>query len=272
MTEPEFYVRNSCCLLLAGNCLESYRTYCVCVCLCVHSSVCTRFSVCSGWISVDTQLCDSMKQKKEIQTDTQLSGRFPLPESVVFVSNACLNQGWLPSGPGLQLNRWNRVHARTLPGQSSFVCNVYQSVTACVYVYGSSRPLWPQCPQSPPHPPPSPLPRRAESDIRDWFISLPSELITLLQTGGVRLRSDQIRCCGEKPRPPHPIRFVCTHIQNEWEDWRVFRLRWCGPQGGCHKEGQRQRSESWSHTTVASHISWRTDRKVNKIVVQAVYT
>lgn len=42
-TEPKFYAKNSCCLLLAGNCLESYRTYCVRICarssiLSVHDS------------------------------------------------------------------------------------------------------------------------------------------------------------------------------------------------------------------------------------------
>lgn len=37
VTEPKFYAKNSCCLLLAANCLESYRTHCVC--LCARSSV-----------------------------------------------------------------------------------------------------------------------------------------------------------------------------------------------------------------------------------------
>lgn len=110
-----------------------------CVSVCTHPPVHTRLSVYSAWFSVDSQLCDSAKQKNEIQTDTQVPGAFPSSECVVIIcSIQRLNQGWLPPGRSLQLNRlyWrNGARARTLPAQSSCLCSVYQWVTGFVYMW-----------------------------------------------------------------------------------------------------------------------------------------
>lgn len=125
-----------------------------CVCVCVHSSVYLYMILCPLRMNLCWLTIMRLGETKERDPNRHSAVRTVsiARACCLYVSNPRLNQGWLPSGLGLHLNRlyWrNCVHARTLPGQSSFVCNVYQSVTGCVYVYGSSRPSWPRCPDSP---------------------------------------------------------------------------------------------------------------------------
>lgn len=153
-TAPGLNVNNSCCLLLAANCLESHCTYCVCPCALIGLICLNHAPVGSGRICGDLQLRDSVKQKKEIQTDTHLSGPSPLPEFVVFMcpthvwTRVDFLQDWAYSETDFAGETTSTPEPRS--GRSSFVCRVYQSVTGRVYVYGSSRPSWPHCPDLPP--------------------------------------------------------------------------------------------------------------------------
>lgn len=150
-------------------------------CVCVRSSVSLHTSLCLLRMNLCWLAITWLGKTKERDPNRHSALRTVSVARVccLYVSNPRLNQGWLPSGLGLQLNRlYRRSGVWTLPGQSSFVCSVYQPVTGCVYVYGTSRPSWPQCPDSPPAP--SPLPRLAERDGREWFSYLPSGLTTRL--------------------------------------------------------------------------------------------
>lgn len=122
---------------------------CVCVCALIHLSALDSPSVRDESVLTRNYVTRWNKRKRSKQTLSS-PGRFHC-QSVLCVQPHVWTRD--PSGLGSQLNRlfWrNRVRARTLPGQSSFICSVYQSVTGCVYVYGSSRPSWPRCPDSPP--------------------------------------------------------------------------------------------------------------------------
>lgn len=90
---------------------------------------------------------------------------------------------------GSQLHRvyWrNGSHASARPEQSLFVCSVYQSVTACVYMHGSSRPPRPRCPGSPRrcHIPAPPLYCTGERNAREQSSSLSTPPIMSLQERG----------------------------------------------------------------------------------------
>lgn len=132
--EPEFYAKNSCCLLLAGNCLESYRTYCVCIrarssVLSVHGS---HESAQDESVVTGNYLTCWNKGKRSKQT--LISG--PSPVSGCIVSHLRLSQRGLPSGLGLQLNRLNwRNHVRT--AWAVFIClqrsSVSDRVCLCVW-------------------------------------------------------------------------------------------------------------------------------------------
>lgn len=132
-----FYAKNSCCLLLAGNLFTKLHILCGCapICLSVHNplsahdeSVSRNYSMWLTW------------NKRKTSRQTLSSPDCLHCQSVLqYVSNPRLNQGWLPWGLGLQLNRlyWrNRVHARTLPWQSSFILqclSVSDRVCLCVW-------------------------------------------------------------------------------------------------------------------------------------------
>lgn len=150
----------------------------VCVSMCTHLSY-LYMTLCPLWMSLWWLVITWLDETKERDPNRHSALRTsPLPDCVVFM---CLNQRWLPSGLRLQWSRlcWiNHMHARARPERSSFVCNVHQSVTECVYVYGSSRPSWPQCPPQPPSFLPLALQRAV---LRECFTSLPSGLITVLQ-------------------------------------------------------------------------------------------
>lgn len=150
LTEPKFYVKNSCCLLLAGNCLESYSTYCMCVC--VHSSVCLYMILCLLRMNLCWLAILRLGETKERDPNRHSGLRL-----MMFL---CVQ---LTSEPGRTSFRTGFTVKQTLLGETactpepSFVCNVYQSLTVCVYVYVSSRPSWPRCPQSPQTHPPLPF-------------------------------------------------------------------------------------------------------------------
>lgn len=168
-------VKNSCCLLLAGNCLESYRTCCVCVC--VHSSVCPDTTLCLLGMNLCWLAIMRLGETKEWDPNRHSAfWSFSIARVCChYVFNPRLNQGWLPSGLGLQLNRLllEKPCARQNPAWSVFTSLQCLSVSdRLLFICGSSRPSWPRCPDSTPPPPPAPLPPLAESKIRGWFTSL----------------------------------------------------------------------------------------------------
>lgn len=123
-----------------GSVWESYGTGFACVhpSAQTHLSVRTRLSV-----SPRDEFLLTRKIVRLGETKERDPNRHSAPWSTSIPGVCChrmynprLNWGWLPAGPDSQLNRGELVcMPETLPGQSSRLCLVYQSVTGFVYMW-----------------------------------------------------------------------------------------------------------------------------------------
>lgn len=184
VTEPKFYVKNSCCLLLAGNCLESYRTYCVCIR--ARSSVSSlrdcHDSAQDEWVvtrNYSTRWNKRKRSKHTLISPDRLCCQSVLslcvqptsePEMTSFRSALTVKQTFLEKPRAHSLGSLHLFAVFISQRQRVFMCMVPVGLYDPTAL---SRPT--------PAPPRLLFLALQRVTFAEWFSYLPSELITLLQ-------------------------------------------------------------------------------------------